>query len=130
MSEQTAVLIFLISILGIGAGLMFESAKVDYANRIPVAIHELRSRIALKDAYSWNITITRRSGYVSSVRTISGQKIAALDFAVGKLQQARIHMVEIVTNESHKFEVRAFYESAGHRRTGKYVGGFFIAPAQ
>ena len=82
----------------------------------------------LSESGNWNVSIVRRSGYDHAVWRVPGSRYAALDLAISKLRQARIDMVEVVCNTPNKLEVRAFYDSTGSRRTGKYVGGFIIVP--
>jgi hypothetical protein len=59
---------------------------------------------------------------------VQGSRNSALNSALEKMRSARIDVVEVVCNRSDRFEVRAFYDSTGARRTGKYIGGFVITP--
>jgi hypothetical protein len=117
-------------ILAVVIGIHFEIAKEEHKNRVPTPVSHLASLFQMADGDNWSVTITRRSGYESSAWVVPSSKYHALDFAIGKLRQARIDIVEIISNAPNKLEVRAFYDSTGLRRTGKYIGGFIITPQQ
>ncbi len=97
-------------------------------NRKPTPVSHLRGMLALSDHRMWHVTVTRRSGYVHSDWQVAGSKDVALDVALNNMRAARIDVVAVICNRSDKFEARAFYNSAGARRTGKYIGGFVISP--
>lgn len=128
MPTENVVGILITVILAVVIGIYFEIAKEEHKNRVPTPVSHLASLFQLGDGDNWSVTITRRSGYESSAWAVPNSKYHALDFAIGKLRQARIDVVEIVTNTPNKLEVRAFYDSTGSRRTGKYIGGFVITP--
>jgi hypothetical protein len=95
----------------------------------PVSLHELRAQMALNGTRTWNVTILRRSGYAQDGWDFHGSAVAALQTAESKMRPAGLSDFMIRSNSQTKFEVRAYYESTGKRRTGKYIGGFVITPA-
>jgi hypothetical protein len=92
----------------------------------PVGLSQLQTHMVLQGTGQWEVTILRRSGYVHDAWVFTGTAIGALQTAQQKMRQARIEECAIRSNTTSKFEVRAYYESTGKRRTGKYVGGFVI----
>jgi hypothetical protein len=94
----------------------------------PIQLHELRGQMALSGTRIWNVTILRRSGYAQDGWDFHGNAVAALQTAESKMRQASLTDFVIRSNNQMKFEVRAYYESSGKRRTGKYIGGFVITP--
>ncbi len=93
-------------------------------------VSELASRMSLSGSGAWEVTILRRSGYVHDAWEYHGTAIGALQTAQQKLRQASLEMHCVRANSAEKFEAIAAYESAGARRTGKYIGGFVITPLQ
>lgn len=85
--------------------------------------------MALSGTRTWNVTILRRSGYAQDGWDFHGNALGALQTAEAKMRQAGLNDFTIQSNNKLKFEVRAYFESSGKRRTGKYVGGFVITPA-
>ena len=115
-------------IVSIPAYLLFGDQS-DRPSEPPVTLHNLSSVMLLSGNGAWRITIVRRSGYVHDAWEFQGSASSALQTALQKMRQARINDFSILTNSASKFEARAYYESTGRRRTGKYVGGFIITPA-
>jgi hypothetical protein len=121
--------LLIVAIMAIVLIILFAVINAEESNRIPVEVNTLISIATLGARTKWNVTIMRRSGYVHDAWAVTGSAKSAIDLGVSKLRQARITTVVIVRNETECLEVRAFYDSAGRRRTGKYVGGFIITPA-
>lgn len=92
----------------------------------PVSLSQIQTHMVLQGTGQWEVTILRRSGYVHDAWVFTGTALGALQTAQQKMRQARIEECAIRSNTASKFEVRAYYESTGKRRTGKYVGGFVI----
>ncbi|MBI1404281.1 MAG: hypothetical protein GC147_13860 [Porphyrobacter sp.] len=95
----------------------------------PVPLSRLQSVMALQGTKAWSVTIVRRSGYIHDAWTYTGTALGALQTAQQKMRQAKLEDFAIRANTPHRFEVTAYFESAGRRRTGKYIGGFVIAAA-
>ena len=125
--ENVIGLVFVV-LLAVVLGVVLSTAEENSANRTPYDLSDLETIMQLTAANNWEIAIMRRSDFVHSGWTIAGTRRQALNFAISKLRQARIATVSVVRNEVQVFEVQAYYESAGSRRTGKYIGGFVITP--
>ncbi len=128
MEQQSPFILIVVMLFAIVMGVLFESAKAETENRVPVPIRDLASLVVLRPSRKWCVTVMRRSGYVHDEWEFTGTATGAVEFANLKLAKARIDLVQIVTNNEKRFEVRAFYESTGTRRAGKYVGGYVITP--
>ena len=128
MAPESVFGLVVVFVLTIALGLLFSSNDTQSGPRNPIGLADLSVQCELSDAHEWEITITRRSGYVDSVWEFRGNKRGVVDFANAKLRQARIGAVAIRYNAPKRFEVVAFFESSGQRRTGKYVGGYIIVP--
>lgn len=129
MPVESAIGLVFVGILAVVLAIVLSTAEENSASIIPYELSGLEAIMQLTAANNWEIAIMRRSGYVYSGWTIAGTRREALNFSISKLRKARIDTVSIVRNETQVFEVRAYYESAGSRRTGKYVGGFVITPS-
>ena len=129
MPVENAIGLVFVGILAVGLAVVLSTVEENSASIVPYDISGLEVAMQLTYANNWEISIMRRSGYLPSGWTVAGTRREALNFATSKLRKARIDTVSIVRNETKVFEVRAYYESAGSRRTGKYVGGFVIAPS-
>ena len=128
MPVENVIGLLFIGILAVVLAVVLSTAEENSANIIPFGLSGLEAAMQLTAANNWEIAIMRRSGYVHSGWSIAGTRREALNFAIAKLRKARIDTVSIVRNDTLIFEVRAYYESSGSRRTGKYVGGFVITP--
>ena len=93
----------------------------------PISLSDLPSHMVMQGNGQWEVTILRRSGYGHDAWVFTGSAVGALHTAQQKMRQARIEECAIRANSASRFDVRAYYESIGKRRTGKYVGGFVIS---
>ena len=126
MEAPEAIFLFIVFAFAIFLGVVQMNAEEDNRNATPIALNQLISLAKLGGHQKWSVTIVRRSGFVHDAWTITGSAQNAIDSATVKMRQAKIFDVRIRENTSTKFDVLAFYDSAGNRRTGKYVGGFII----
>jgi hypothetical protein len=92
----------------------------------PHSLSSLASLMKLTGDGDWEVTIERRSGYVHDAWKFTGSANGALQTALQKLRQARVEEVAITCNDERRFRVKAYFDSPGLRRTGKYVGGFVV----
>jgi hypothetical protein len=122
------IVVVILFIVVVTIQLSLTANEEEERNRKPTPVSHLRGILALSDHMMWQVTITRRSGYVHSDWHVAGSRNIALDVALDKMRSARIDTVAVICNRSDKFEARAFYDSTGARRTGKYIGGFMITP--
>ena len=128
MPVENVIGLVFVGILAVVLAVVLSTAEKNSKNIVAYDLPGLEAVMQLTAANNWEIAVMRRSGYVHSGWTIAGTRREVLNFAISKLRKARIDTVSIVRNEMKVFEVRAYYESAGSRRTGKYVGGFVITP--
>lgn len=128
MSAGAVIGVIVLIIVAAALQILLSETEEAAKNRQPTHVAHLRGILELTDHGMWHVTITRRSGYEHSAWDVPGSKDNALDLALEKIRPARIDMVEVVCNRPEKFEVRAFYDSTGARRTGKYISGFIIVP--
>ena len=128
MPTENLIALIFVAILAIVINFAFVAMEQENKNRVPTPVSHLSAIMLLAESGNWSVSILRRSGYNDAACRVPGSRYAALELAVSKLRQARIDTVEVVCNTPNKLEVRAFYDSTGSRRTGKYVGGFIIVP--
>ena len=129
MPVENVIGLVFVGILAVVLAVVLSTAEENSTNLVAYELPDLEAVMQLTAANNWEIAVIRRSGYVHSGWTIAGNRREALNFAISKLRKARIDTVSIVRNEINVLEVRAYYESVGRRRTGKYVGGFVITPS-
>lgn len=122
---ELLVIIGLFLILAIPAYLIFGDDSQG-PGEPPISLAQLQTYMVLQGTGQWEVTILRRSGYVHDAWVFTGTAVGALQTAQQKMRQARIEECSIRSNTASKFEVRAYYESTGRRRTGKYIGGFVV----
>lgn len=126
--DAAATLVWVI-VLGSVVAVWFaiDSSDNNSAHEGPLSEESVKQLMKLQNSGPWMITILRRSGYEHSACISKGNCYAAIELAFFKMRQARIYKYSIVKNTDNKLEVRAYFDSTGSRRTGKYIGGFEIA---
>ena len=129
MEASIELIIWLVIILIVAVPAQVLLDNQQDASKAPVLIGQMPEIMKLKGVGTWEITIMRRSGHVHSAWIYSGKADDALKVALQKVRQARLEYFSIISNSESLFAVQAFYDSAGLRRTGKYIGGFEITIA-